>query len=215
MRSGRRLVGLSGAFVCLAFVACGGDDGSGSGSTPDTGTTGVTDTTAVTGTTGTTGVTGVSGVTGTTEPTGPTGPPVTTGVVVDLEQYPACALVTLEELAQETGTVWVNGPQAPPSPDQPFCSWDSDSDPSERAHLQISVVPRSGFVSCTISPSAEAIRGLGDRAVIDVPTRRMCVLSGDRYLSISLSFFPERNDYVEVATAIAERALPRLGDVLA
>ena len=142
--------------------------------------------TASTGTTGATATTGVTGSTGAVE--------------VDLEQYPACALVTLDELAEATGLDWINSLQPPPSPDQPSCVWEGDTDPAEQAHLQISVVPRSGFELCTTSPTAERIRGLGDRAVIDVETRRLCVLSGDHYLSIFLSFFAERDDYVEVAT---------------
>jgi hypothetical protein len=43
--------------------------------------------------------------------------------------------------------------------------------------------------------------------------RRLCVLSGSRYLSIFTSFFPERNDYREVVIAIAEAALPPIDEV--
>jgi hypothetical protein len=132
---------------------------------------------------------------------------------VDLGQYPACGLVTFEELEAITGMPWVNGPQSPPSLDQPACTWESDSDPQEEGHLQISVVPRSAFEVCTINPTAEPVRGLGDRAVLDGSTRRLCVLSGSRYLSIFTSFLPERDDYRAVVIAIAEAALPRLDEV--
>lgn len=205
MWSGRRLIGLAGVFGCLTLVGCGGEDDVGAPTLDTATTTGTTGPTGITGTTGTTGDTGSTGTTGVTGSTG--------AVEVDLEQYPACTLVTLDELVETTGMDWNNSLQPPRSPDQPSCVWDSDTDPAEQAHLQISVVPRSDFELCTISPTAERIRGLGDRAVIDVETHRLCVLSGDRYLSIFLSFFPERDDYVEVATAIAELALPRLDEV--
>ena len=207
MRHGRRRAATLVLVMGIALVACDAD-----GEGPDaTGT-------SATGTTGTTGATGGTGGTGETSATGPTvgapePPPTTVPTTVDLAQYPACALVTLEELDDITGMSWVNGQQSPPSPDQPSCTWDSDSDPGERGHLQISVVPRGQFEVCTIGPTAEPVRGLGDRAVLDETGRRLCVLSGSRYLSIFTSFFPERNDYRDVVIAIAEAALPRIDEV--
>ncbi len=207
MRHGRPLAGTLALVIGLALVSCdGGDDG------PEEATDGA----GVTGTSGPTGASAdVTGATGLSGPTvgAPEPPPSTEPAEIDLARYPSCALVTVEELDEITGMTWVNGPQPPASPDQPSCIWDSDNDPNEQGHLQISVVPRSGFETCTIGPTAEPVPGLGDRAVLDETIRRLCVLSGRRYLSIFTSFFPERNDYREVVIAIAEAALPRLDEV--
>jgi len=203
MRTQPSLASRAGLVAALMLAACTGDSVE-DGATPGTGAT-----------TSATSATGPTAATGPSADTGPTGVtlPGHTGVDVDLGAYPACGLITPDELGELTAMDWVNTEQPPASPDQPFCSWDSSLDPNERARLQISVVPRSEFGTCTLSPTAEKLPGLGDRAVIDLQARRLCVLSGDRYLSIFLTFFPEREDYRTVVIAVAEVTLPRIDEV--